>query len=254
MLVFFRQSISCYCDDRVDEALQAIDAQIGKIFVDLSGSLMLMKYWLKIDQAIGDVPDAEENEDVYHNEPKYLWINDFADNNEAIIETGFSETELRKLMILFGLPKEISFIRSDGKFDRFNREELLIFTLIKFRKGFTNATVVDHYVGGKSEARWGRGYKWMVQYLDKRYAPIIGPQGLQRWVGLFPHFAEKFREKLAKETKHIDPDTHEVLDITPGVHFEPGNFAVVVLVDCKEYPMLRPHSGPGGDYPPGAMR
>jgi hypothetical protein len=44
----------------------------------------------------------------------------------------------------------------------------------------------------------------------------------------------KFREKLAKETKHIDPDTHDVLDITPGVHFEPGNFAVVGLVDCKE--------------------
>jgi hypothetical protein len=254
MLVFFYQSISCCRDDGIDKALlPIIDTQIQKIFVDLSGSLMLMKYWLNIDQAIGDIPEAEENEEVYHHVPKYRSIDDFADNNEAIIETGFSKAELWKLMTLFGLPKEIYCVRPDGKFDRFNREELLIFTLIKFRKGFMNATVVDHYVGGKSESHWGRGYKWMVQYLDKRYAPIIGPEGLERWVGLFPYFSEKFREKLAKETKHIDPDTYEVIDITPGVHFEPGTFAVVGLVDCKDYPMLRPHSGPGGDFP-GAMR
>jgi hypothetical protein len=67
----------------------------------------------------------------------------------------------------------------------------------------------------------------MVQYLDRQYAAIIGPQGLERWVGMFPHFADKFREKLAKETKHIDPKTHEVIYVTPGVHFEPGNFEVV---------------------------
>jgi hypothetical protein len=77
MFVFFCQSISCCCDDNgIDKALPIIDAQIGKIFVDLSGSLMLMKYWLNIDQAIGDIPEVKENEEVYHHEPKYLSIND----------------------------------------------------------------------------------------------------------------------------------------------------------------------------------
>jgi hypothetical protein len=241
-------------DNDAEEAFQtAFNQEILKTFFDVLVSFMSMNYWLSIDEAFGDVPDVEENEEVFFNEPKYRCIRDFANNDEAITETGFSKAELLKLMGLFGLRRDICLVRSDGKWDSFNREELLIFTLIKFRKGFTNATLVDHYVGGKSEARWGRGYKWMVQYLDKQYAPIIGPQGLERWVGMFPHFADKFHEKLAKETRHIEPETHEVIDVTPGVHFEPGNFAVVGLVDCKEYPMLRPHSGPGGDYP-GAMR
>jgi hypothetical protein len=94
MLLFFGQSISHHCNDRIDKALQAIKAQIDKLFINLLESLMLMKYWLNIDQAIGDVPDAQENEEVYHNEPKYLWINDFADDSEAIIETLFSKAEL----------------------------------------------------------------------------------------------------------------------------------------------------------------
>jgi hypothetical protein len=231
--------MSRHYNDHLNEALQAIKAQIEKSFINLSGSFMLVKYWLNIDQAIGDIPDTEENEEVYHNEPKYLWINDFADDSEAMIETGFYKSELWKLMTLFGLPDEISYIRSYGNFDRFNQEEIFIFMLIKFRKGLTNAMVVDHHVGGKSEAHWGHGYKWIVQYIDAKYAPIIGPEGLQRWVGLFPDFADKFCEKLARETKHIDPDTHEVIGITPGVHFEPGNFAVVRLFDSKY--TLDPH-------------
>lgn len=94
-----------------------------------------MEYWLRIDEAFGDVPDAEENEEVFFNEPKYRWIRDFANNDEAITETGFSKAELLKLMGLFGLRRDICLVRSDGKVDSFNRDELLIFTLIKFRKG-----------------------------------------------------------------------------------------------------------------------
>jgi hypothetical protein len=56
---------------------------------------MPMKYWLNVDQAIGDVSDAEENEEVYHNKPKYLWINAFADDNEAIIEQDFPSQNFR---------------------------------------------------------------------------------------------------------------------------------------------------------------
>jgi hypothetical protein len=205
-----------------------------------------------VDAAIGDIPTEEEIEEVCYSDPKYRRIDDFMSQDQAKIETGFSKDELHLLMDLFELPLEILVPRPDGKCHHFHREELLIFTLCHLKEGDSIVGTVSRSVGGRSEARWGHGYKWMIHYLDQRYSPIHSHEGLQRWVTHFPMFAEKIRLMLEKDKSHVDPETYAV-QIEPGVYFPPDTFSVAGVVDCKEYRCLRPHSGPAGNYP-GAMR
>jgi hypothetical protein len=218
----------------------------------LAVCIRFQNYWIAVDAAIGDIPEEEETDEVCYSDPKYRRIDDFMSPDQAKIETGFTKDELHLLMDLFELPLEILVPHPDGKFHHFHREELLVFTLCHLREGDSVVGTVSHVVGGRSEARWGHGYKWMIHYLDQRYHPILSHEGLQRWVTHFPMFAEKIQMMLEKDKRHVNAETLAV-QTEHGVYFPPGTFSVVGVVDCKEYQCLRPHSGPAGDYP-GAMR
>lgn len=239
-------------DEHLDKVLEWIDKETCKYMCGVAISIRFQCYWIAVDSAVGDIPDEEETEEICYSEPKFRRVDDFMSPDHARIETNFTKDEISLLMDLFELPIEILVPRPDGKFHHFHREELLIYTLCHLKAGDSIVGTVSRTVGGRSEGRWGHGYKWMIHYLDERYRPILCHEGLQRWVPLFPTFAEKIRLMLEKPKRHIDPETYAV-DVEPGVHFAPGTFSVVGIVDCKEYQCLRPHSGPAGNYP-GAMR
>jgi hypothetical protein len=234
------------------EVVGCIDKHLSMHMCSFAICIMFQNYWITMDSAIGDIPEEEETEEVCYSDPKYQRIDDFMSPDQAKIETGFTKDELRLLIDLFALPLQILVPRPDGKTLTFHREELLIFTLCHLKEGDSIVGTVSRVVGGRSEARWGYGYKWMIHYLDQRYHPILSHEGLERWVTHFPMFAEKIRVMLEKDKRHVDPETYQV-EIEDGVYFPPGTFSVVGVVDCKEYHCLRPHSGPAGNYP-GAMR
>jgi hypothetical protein len=240
-------------DERSGSALEFMDSLIRKHMCGVAICIRFQKFWLVVDSAVGDIPDEEESEEICYNEPKFRRVDDFMSQDHARIETNFTKDEIRLLMDLFELdPVRILVPRPDGFFHHFHREELFIYTLCHLKAGDSIVSTVGRTVGGRSEARWGCGYKWMIHYLDERYKAIMSHEGLQTWVPQFPIFAEKIRLMLEKPKRHIDPDTYEV-HVEPGVYFAPGTFSVVGTVDCKEYQCLRPHSGPALNCP-GAMR
>lgn len=205
-----------------------------------------------MDSELGDIPEAVEMQRPYYTEPRFRRISDFQNDDQAVFKTAFSKDELHQLMGLFGLNKMIRVPRADGKYDSFHPEELFLFTLMKVREGASNAAIVEDQVGGRTAARWGRGYSFLVKYLDERYKPILNHEGLQRWVPLFPEFNEKIRQRVERDDHCFDHDGN-YHHTNHGVLFQPDDFGIVGFIDCKDYRMLRPHSGPCGHFP-GAMR
>ena len=107
---------------------------------------------------------------------------------------------------------------------KFHREELLIYMLIKMKDGLRHTVMADKIVGGDSR-RWSAGYNFIVHHIDKRYEHLIGPNGLRRWVTQFPMFAEKIREAIGRERRHVD-ENGNVVEVEAGVDFVPGGFCV----------------------------
>ena len=257
MYLLFRQHLQLDCQGhpRLQEALDAIDNKIDDIWFALYVSMYLLSIWITVDANIGDMTVQEEQEEPFYSPERFRRITDFTTDMQAKQQTNFTKNELRMLLHLFDLPRHGSTVRiqrADGEYDTFHQEELLIFTLIKLKSGESNASVVDNRVGGRSEARWGRGYKWLIHHLATKYNRILSFQGLQRWIDLFPIFAEKIRQSIARPKRHENPETGAVTHI-PGVIFQPGTFSIVGFVDCKDYKINVPHTGPAGDFP-GATR
>lgn len=214
---------------------------------------LIMLYY---DAAIGDIPYAEEHARIHHNPEKFHRINDFMDDDQAEGETNFRRDELYRFLLQLDLPQYVSVPRPprfDGRPMRywFEREELLLFTLMKFKSGKPTTTMCKDY-GWKSDTRIGAGFKWFLKYLDDRYDHLIGNTGLLLWRDRFPYFAEKIRGYIAGIRESINPLTG-LIQIRPHVWFNPGAFNVTGFVDCKNYQICRPHSGPAGNYP-GAQR
>jgi hypothetical protein len=147
---------------------------------------------------------------------------------------------------IFELPVQFRCPRADGQYSTFHGEELLIFTLIKLKRGPTTAELVDDVVGGHSEAHWGYGYKWMVRHLDEWYQDVPGCNGLECWVPQFATFAEHIHQNIGKPWYHVDE--FGIANIEAGVYIPPGEFGNFGFVDCSDYKICHPHSGPAGDY------
>ena len=250
-LAFIRSDISTrYAgNERLQDMLNVLDNYIRAFMSDMIVQLSNWQLLALLDAELGDLPVADEISRPYHKRPAYRRVRNFVNDDEARNYTAFTKAELYRLLRLFNLPRQINVnMRPDGRTDVFHREELLIFTLMKMRTGSTNALLIDSIVGGRSETRWGYGYKWMVQYLDDRYSNVIGMNGVQRWVPHFPRFAEHIRTNIARDRIHIDPVTFQQVGFDHGVHFAPNTFRVTGFIDCTDYQIARPHSGPAGDY------
>jgi hypothetical protein len=90
--------------------------------------------------------------------------------------------------------------------------------------GSTHKDLADNEFGGDS-SRWGRGYNWMVKYVDNKCAPLIGPDALELWAPQFPFFAETLREYIMRDKEHVDENGNliNVLNMD-GLYIAPGHF------------------------------
>jgi hypothetical protein len=206
-----------------------------------------------LDADVGDIPEEVENAQLFHlpkTHDRLAWFGSESDCEEF---TSFFRYEIREMMELFVLPEWILVPRGrpDGKNYLFHREELMLMLLNKMTEGRPISKMARSY-GYKCDSRLGAGIRYLVKYLDERYDFLIGATALMRWRYKFPEFAESIRNFIAKEKISVDSQTGAI-QISPGVWFNPGSFCIAGLVDCKDYTICRPHSGPAGYYP-GAER
>jgi hypothetical protein len=229
-----------------DQLMKALGIRVIEYYAMMSSFLTLWKYYMRIDSELGDIPIAEEVQQPYHHERHFERINSFLNNDEAKTHTNFTRDELQRIIDIFELPVKCHCPRADGQYSTFHHEELLIFTLIKLKRGATTAELVDDVVGGRSEDRWGYGYKWMITHLDKQYQDILGCNGLERWVPQFATFAEHIHQNIGKPRYHVDE--FGMANVEAGIYFPPGEFGICGFIDCSDHKICRPHSGPAGDY------
>ena len=251
LVLFTLQAQPCNGDEQ-EEPQAMLAGYIARLLPWVSGSIIAWTAMKDLDQALGDIPEDAEHSPRYSYPEKFHFINDFQDDNESDQHTGFTKHELHILLFLFDLPAVIRVGRGDGYSYTFGREQLLIYSLIKMTSGTPSTRLADGEVGGKSSSRLDCGHKWLMKYLDNRYHHLIGPNGLSLWVDQFPYFAEKIRHLVTSDKRRVHPITG-FIEVQPGLWFDPGSFNVAGFVDCKDYEICRPHSGPAGNYP-GAQR
>lgn len=199
------------------------------------------------DSFLMDTTPEEEAAENYSLGKKYARIDEFESDDHSKGCTNCIKRDLHLLIQKFELP-EWNRVRAgkSGRFYKFHHEELLIYMLVKMKDGLPHTAMSDKITGGDPK-RWSYGNKYIVQYIDQRYHNLIGPNGLSHWILKFPKFAEVIREAVGKTRSYVDSDTG-VTSEKPGVVFPTGMFAVVGFVDCKDYKICKPHTGPNSDY------
>lgn len=73
-----------------------------------------------------------------------------------------------------------------------------MYMLTKMSTKMTHKKLTDSTDFGGSEKRWGRGYRWIVMYLDRKFHHLIGPEAIRMWVPCFPMFRDKIYAYLKK--------------------------------------------------------
>jgi hypothetical protein len=222
-----------------------------KIFLALSLLLLLRatglkEYYNDLRDAwdeIMDVPSDDEAAPVHRHPVRFTRIDEFPGDDEAQLNTNFNLSQLHQLNGLFGLDEHVRVpIRESGKFYVFHREALLIYTFIKLKKGHTHVDMAHTATGGEPR-RWSYGFNYFVKYVDHRYRNLIGPNGMRLWVHHFPQFAEKIRLKIARPT-HFRATADAPARVENGLEYPPGEFRVVGFLDCSDFAIARPGSGP----------
>jgi hypothetical protein len=158
--------------------------------------------WNLMDEYLFDIPLVEF---LYRREYRpwlHLRLGDLPDNRTAIKMTGFNIDQLGRLYGHFGLQHFVlAHFKTDllietNNFDpvtwakkcyRINTEELFLYSLTRLKTGMSQEMIVDHYFGGDYN-RWSYGHRWMMLYLDRRYASIVGHEGILRYLPLFGEF------------------------------------------------------------------
>ena len=211
-----------------------------------------------MDEYLFDIPLTEY---LYHREYRprlHLRLGDLPDDRMAIKMTGFNISQLSKLFQLFGLRDfvhahhETELLIGTGHFDvdtgaekcyRIDPEELLLYSLTRIKTGMTQEAIIDHYFGG-DYALWTHGHRWLMLYLDMRYASIIGHEGILRFLPLFGEFRDAIEAYCQKDWLYIDFQGNATL--VPGLTELPFN--ICGFIDDTIDPILVPFSGPDGDY------
>ena len=122
---------------------------------------------LLLDREIGDIRDTSH---PYQLEKRFRTIELFEDDDQAANFTNFSKHQLIELNDLFGLDEIVrvptSINKTTGKMhhDRFHREQLLIYFLIKLKFGHPHTVMSDQICGG-SDSRNSSGYRHIAKHL-----------------------------------------------------------------------------------------
>ena len=126
---------------------------------------------------------------------------------------------------------------------RIDPEELFLYSLTRLKTGMSQEMIVDHYFGG-DYSRWSYGHHWMMLYLDRRYASILGHEGILHYLPLFGEFWDAVEAYCQKDRLYVDHQGNQTL--VPGLNELP--FSICGFIDDTIDSILVPFSGPDGDY------
>ena len=213
-------------------------------------------YMLQLDSDVMDLQE-EDLEDTGYNTPlQDITLASYINDDECENNTRFSKLEIMTLMHYLEFGDGMGYIRvyyNGNVYYKFRAVTLFIYMLRKMSTGRTHKDLADNEFGGDS-GRWGKGYRWMVKYVDHKCAALIGPQALRLWAPQFDFFAETLREYLMRDKERFDQDGNAQPFLTmDGLYIPPNSFNIFSLCDCTFYEMCRPGSGPANDLP-GAPR
>ena len=124
-----------------------------------------------------------------------------------------------------------------------NPKELLSYSLTRIKNGMTQDAIIDHFFGG-DYTRWTYGHRWMMLYLDMRYASIIGHNGILWFLSLVGKFWDNIEAYCQKDRLYFDNQGNGTL--IPGLN--ELSFNICDFIDGMIDPILFPFSGPAGDY------
>jgi hypothetical protein len=178
-----------------------------------------------------------------------IYIND----DQALQDTRCTKVQLRELLLLFDLD-ECVYVPQDrhnpfGRKYWFHREALIIYMLKRMHSRQTHKDISDNDVKfGGAHSRWTVGYRWIVMYIDNKFAHLIDQRALQMWVGQFPRFARVIYDYVRREKTRQDAAGNPyVLSLTHPFAPTRDNFNICSFMDCSTYEVCRVGSGPVSD-------
>ena len=221
--------------------------------------------WLKDNYTIlADKPGAQEYYDSLFElyaqwGVDFIKIDDLSDM-EAHKMTHFYQNELKCIYQCFGMENYV-LTHGDGihicvstasdahpgrkNHYKFDPEEIFLYTLSRIATGLPSTTIIDMYFGG-TYSRWGYGYRFMLDYIDQRYASILGHQGLLRFTDKFPDFHRCIEHYCQRD--HIQYDANNNPEIVPGLNHLPPEYNIFGFIDDTIDQICTPYSGPAGDF------
>jgi hypothetical protein len=119
---------------------------------------------------------------------------DLLDNGWCYHHTRFNVVQLHELYHWLNLPVSLA---SSTKGHKASSEEAFIITITKLATGRSNTSLMEVF-GVTADTFISIVFKTTIQLLENKCDGILHGNCLQRWVHLFPRFAEVIKEKLNK--------------------------------------------------------
>jgi hypothetical protein len=201
---------------------------------------------LVLDAELLDLEDGHEDNSGFNMRLQDITLDSFLNDDECDSKLRFKKAAITTIVNALNLPDPVILDYAPPRYYKFKPETLVIYMLRKMSSARTHADLCDNEFGGSS-ARWGKGYKFIVNAFDTAFSHLIGPQALQIWAPQFPEFAETIREYIQRDKERTDRDGNQVIRGMPLQRIGPGEFNVFSVTDCTVYEICRPGSGPANN-------
>ena len=125
---------------------------------------------LRLDSEIMDLRDEDLEDCGYNKELVDITLAYYCNDDECENNTRFSKLEIMQLMHYLDFGDGNGYIRvyyNGNTYYKFRAMTLFLYMLRKMQSGRTHKDLADNEFGGDS-GRWGKGYRWMVKYVDKK--------------------------------------------------------------------------------------
>ena len=152
---------------------------------------------------------------------------------------GFDKNELHRILAAFDLPDLIR-VRGQARggrhfSHRFEKEELLLVFLQRYKMSTSFEVLADHY--GKDASQWSRGFQWIVGFIVERHGHLLTNN-----LGYFVPDLARFAKAVVRRCDDVmDANTQTIV---PPAYFDHSTFPVAGWIDCNVTQTRVPGTGP----------